>query len=640
MRITYGREAFKKAKRSGLSGTEIQRCEKAIGQFRDNPHHPGLNFERLGSNSGQNHWSIRASQELRVILAIDQLRDSPEPSVLVANFGHHDPVYDWALRQGYYTPIDSGFAPEGDSQEGGSSASLQALTCFEEWQLYLHEDQKSLVNRGFGREARIRGGTGTGKTVIGLHRAARLGREHPEGKILVTSFHQVLVKRLKDTFAGFPDLPANVEFLTIFQLARRVLGPFAADRKMIDVAFEGALEEVVPGSSLETCSATYLREEIERVIKGRAATRDEYLDTDRFQRVGRQRAFKKRDRDACWKLSEVWDRYMSEAGTQNFPDVLIAAMELAEQSDSPKYRAVLIDEGQDVTAVGMRLLRAVVAGHPRNEVPANGLLLLEDRAQQIYPGGFRPAWAKLDFKGRSHRLEHGRRTTRQISLAAAAIRGQWLVDKSDEEDVAVHSEHYDHDGPMPCWIQVQPRREISEAARIVRQLIDQDGLEAQEIGVLMHRGNDTEECYDEFRKRGIQAVNLKGQSRTWNSDAKGVGVVTLDSCKGLEFRAVLILRLGRSLFPLTEDDRTDLAKRHGQERLNEEWEPPLDAEAREKLQLNLDRLYVGMTRACERLYLISSESPGSEIEEAREYLDWYDARRPFDLFSQHQQARA
>ena len=44
----------------------------------------------------------------------------------------------------------------------------------EEWMAFLHPDQAKLVRRSFSGPARIRGAAGTGKTVVGLHRAASL----------------------------------------------------------------------------------------------------------------------------------------------------------------------------------------------------------------------------------------------------------------------------------------------------------------------------------------------------------------------------------------------------------------------------------------------------------------------------------
>src|SRR5690625_182074 len=49
----------------------------------------------------------------------------------------------------------------------------------EEWMTFLHPSQAKLVRRNFNGPARIRGAAGTGKTVVGLHRAAYLARLQP-----------------------------------------------------------------------------------------------------------------------------------------------------------------------------------------------------------------------------------------------------------------------------------------------------------------------------------------------------------------------------------------------------------------------------------------------------------------------------
>src|SRR5262249_15477049 len=47
----------------------------------------------------------------------------------------------------------------------------------EQWQLFLHPDQRALVERSFTGPARLRGISGSGKTVVALHRARRLALE-------------------------------------------------------------------------------------------------------------------------------------------------------------------------------------------------------------------------------------------------------------------------------------------------------------------------------------------------------------------------------------------------------------------------------------------------------------------------------
>jgi hypothetical protein len=61
----------------------------------------------------------------------------------------------------------------------------------EEWMAFLHPEQAKLVRRSFSGPARTRGAAGTGKTVVGLHRAAYLARAST-GRIIVTTFVKTL----------------------------------------------------------------------------------------------------------------------------------------------------------------------------------------------------------------------------------------------------------------------------------------------------------------------------------------------------------------------------------------------------------------------------------------------------------------
>ena len=79
---------------------------------------------------------------------------------------------------------------------------------------------------------------------------------------------------------------------------------------------------------------------------------------------------------------------------------------------------------------------------------------------------------------------------------------------------------------------------------------------------------------------------------------------TYDRARGLEFRAVFLPRLGSSQFP--EDISDSTGEQHDSNH-------DQDLESR---QLELDRLYVAMTRAREHLLLIADEEPCEEIRRA------------------------
>ena len=67
---------------------------------------------------------------------------------------------------------------------------------FQEWQLFLHPNQRALVTRQFAGPARIRGLSGSGKTVVGLHRARYLAKRlltaNTNAHVLYTTFNKSL----------------------------------------------------------------------------------------------------------------------------------------------------------------------------------------------------------------------------------------------------------------------------------------------------------------------------------------------------------------------------------------------------------------------------------------------------------------
>ena len=89
---------------------------------------------------------------------------------------------------------------------------------------FLHPTQAALVRRSFNGPARIRGDAGTGKTVVGLHRAAYLARVHPHGKVLFTTFVKTLPAVMSNLLTRLaPNVAGRVEFVHVHGFAARVL---------------------------------------------------------------------------------------------------------------------------------------------------------------------------------------------------------------------------------------------------------------------------------------------------------------------------------------------------------------------------------------------------------------------------------
>ena len=102
----------------------------------------------------------------------------------------------------------------------------------EEWMIFLHPDQRTVVDRRFDGPAFVRGAAGTGKTVVALHRAAVLakrfvdspgweGRERPP--VLFTTFIESLPPVFENLYRRLPTgVDEAVEFISVQSLRTRL----------------------------------------------------------------------------------------------------------------------------------------------------------------------------------------------------------------------------------------------------------------------------------------------------------------------------------------------------------------------------------------------------------------------------------
>ncbi len=614
----YTEEFYKTlSDKSGLSRKNRERCCKTAKEFWQNCLDEkrsfrgapgllrrGLNLEKLQNKRG-NLWSIRVSNDEgapRIILAA--YREEDAKYWLFAAAGLHD-VYKRADKMDVvperdYKIVNQNIPDEklGEMLEGD----------FEEWMLWLYPEQKKYAEKRYRGAARIRGAAGTGKSVIGLHRAAYLATKYENdntpNRILVTAFHKSAVKNLEQLYRRMPECPPNVDFKTIHQIAHREAnfsGNLEKDDKEASRLFDVSWENIVEGSNIEKYGKPYIKEEIERVIHGREST-SEYLDTER---VGRKISLKRKEREIVWQLYEDWEEQMEKEDTFSFAKVLRHAMKRREENPVlPQYRAVIVDEAQDMTYVAIRLVRTLVAERG-NPIPENGLFLLEDLAQQIYAGGFRYSWSGIELDGDNLKTEvplpGNYRNSRCIFNAATEVRGKSLLvtEKShkNEDERASFPNCIREEGKKPDFRMVEKGKERPEILEIVKELTKK-GFKGEEIGILCRVNCDAKKVQQYLEQEGVKCQYLGAENEEQEIDS--IKITTFDSAKGLEFEVVIIPRIGKSEFPLLNKGR-EVEK--------------------EELQLELDRLYVAMTRPTKRLYLIADKEPCEAIMNAQDTFD-------------------
>lgn len=495
----------------------------------------------------------------------------------------------------------------------------------EDWMIFLHPDQRNAVRRRYSGPARVRGSAGTGKTVVGLHRAVWLanrnlrlrrdqanqlsGLQKETKPVLFTTYISTLSPVLEALYLRMPDAAAGeVDFRNVdklaFWLCRRTGETINLDTRATNEAFKVAHEQVITKESplgSKGLSEQYLQEEIRTVIKGRALeTVDEYRE---IPRIGRKVALGRRQRAQVWELRETWDAEMARREVFDFPDVILRALHHALQLAEPLYSAVIVDEAQDLTLAGLQLLRALVNAPHHSQDGPDGLLILGDGAQRIYPGGFNLRRAGVEVRGRTTVLDVNYRNTSPIINAAMAVAGG-----SEIEDLEETYRRGDQlarvarQGPRPRLIRA---RDYDDQIRVIVDMIREmaawdDPIKPGDTAVLAPWNNDVKKISTMLNKEsGLRVQNLGSYDGRPNPKVK---VGTYFRAKGLEFKAVFLPFLNMGKYP-----------RRGWGKSPEEVE--------EMRNLDISALFVAMTRARDVLVLLHNGDPSRALAPVLQHFD-------------------
>ncbi|MFD3695198.1 UvrD-helicase domain-containing protein [Streptomyces sp. NPDC058646] len=471
--------------------------------------------------------------------------------------------------------------------EGLRDAALEAAmrAPIEQWMTFLHPDQVALVRRNWSGPARISGPAGTGKTVVALHRAAYLARR-TTGRILYVTFANNL-PRVQSTFLRTmaPAVADRVDFRSLHSWAQEFLQergiPVRLHGDKAETAFSLAWKHVGRESRLAELdpAPAYWHEEIDYVIKGRGLTRFEEYAT--LPRRRRKASLHRAHRQSVWELYEAYESLRGERGVHDFNDVLsLALAEASRERERPPYAAVIVDEVQDLTLVGVRLLHALVGDVP------NGLLLVGDGQQTVYPGGFRLTDAGIDIRGdRGQVLRTNYRNSKQILDAALTVVADDAFEDLDgmrtpgRRDVDLTY----HDGDVVRVTRTTLEAHDTELLDALRSLPDGALADTALLCPSMRAVGHYQRL---LSQAGVPVCQLE------HYDGRPVDAVKLGTyrrAKGLEFKNVFLPQHDAALANGTQGDTAG-----GKE---------MPETAREREELLRSQLFVAMTRARDLLWL-------------------------------------
>jgi len=489
--------------------------------------------------------------------------------------------------------------------ENAEELALALEYPWERWTIFLHPTQRQYVERDYNGPARVAGTAGTGKTVVALHRAAWLARNHPDARVLLTTFSPSLAANLSvklDRLVSEPSVRQriDVETLTdaVLRMHEEIIGPpkLVSDERLSGIVAVAGTEE---GTSL---TPGFVEAEWREVVDAwNLKTWGSYRDVPR---LGRKTRLGLKQRETLWAVFDRVRDQLTAQGLMTVPMVL-DAIAMAMPAGRPRYDYAIVDEAQDLGVAQLRFLAALGAGRD------DALFFSGDLGQRIFQTPF--SWRSLgvDVRGRSFILRVNYRTSHQIRRQADRLLPRSLADVDGVAE--------DRRGVLSVFDGAPPKiqtcdsveDEANQVSAWITRLITQ-GVAPGEIGIFVRSKPEL--------ARAIQAAS--STQRKWAQIDSSVGdhgdaisVGTMHLAKGLEFRAVAVMACDDVVVP-------------NQERVESVTD---EADLEEVYNTERHLLYVACTRARDHL-MVSGVRPASEFLD--DLLELRRSKMPSRTFSQ------
>ena len=188
---------------------------------------------------------------------------------------------------------------------------------WEKWTVFLHPEQRQLVEHDYAGPARVSGSAGTGKTIVALHRAVHLARTQPEARVLLTTFSDALANalhtKLKRLVGNEPCLAERIDVHSLNALALRL---HKAQRGPVQLASRDAVRELLRAASqaagAHKFSLHFLLTEWEQVVDAwQLESWEAYRDV---ARLGRKTRLPESQRRILWSIFDRTRGGLKEQG--------------------------------------------------------------------------------------------------------------------------------------------------------------------------------------------------------------------------------------------------------------------------------------------------------------------------------------
>ena len=459
---------------------------------------------------------------------------------------------------------------------------------WDQWTVFLHPSQLSIVERKFSGPARVAGSAGTGKTVVALHRAVHLANSNPDAKVLLTTFSKTLASslssKLRCLIGDSEDLNSRIQVHGIREIGRELYTELfgAPVIAMQDQVFQ-TLEEVSTNSPDNKFSQKFLQAEWSDVVDAwQLRDWESYRDV---KRLGRKKGLGESQRKVLWGIFESVFVKLEQSGLVTSAGMLDRLSRHYADNPAP-FDFAVVDEAQDISVPELEFLAEAINKRP------DALFFAGDLGQRIFQSPF--SWKALgvDVRGRSQTLRINYRTSHQIRSCADQLLPPNLADVDGNSENRTNTVSVFNSPPPVIELYETPEEESEAIGAMIKQLVA-DGFQPHEIGIFIRSRKQLSRAQDSVAVAGLEWAELNNDALE-SSDSVAIGRMHL--AKGLEFRAVFVIACDDEAIPLQSrieavTDESDLEEVYNTER---------------------HLLYVACTRARDRL-VISGMKPASEF---------------------------
>lgn len=515
-----------------------------------------------------------------VYSALELLAEGESYSDVLSLFSQPSKEGDGTISSALRSGRSDGFKILDDNEE--LKKMLEAP--LEKWRVFLHPDQKKLVDRDFSGPARVSGEAGTGKTVVAMHRTKYLLGKGNE--VLFVTFTKNLVGDIEEnlkTILSMSDIK-RLEVESVDSVLYDFMKKNCPDKRIVynekelNQYWEAAIKNA--GAYSLNLKPAFFKSEWELI-----ATPMEELESIKYLSVNRKGRGVRLDREGRLKVWRVFEEYMAlleKDGKMDSSYAFYKARQILKKAGKGPYDSIVIDEGQDISVNAYKFLRRYAGEeHP------NDLFIAGDSRQRIYKHKAVLSKCGINVVGRSSILRVNYRTTEETrEFACKVLEGEDYEKNGEFASCRLTSSLTSGDKPL-----VKNFASFGEQMDFVKKEIQsliESGAKLEDICLTARSNAEVSKTKSELKEMGIACTEIAANEGD-DMNVPGIRVATMHRIKGLEFRYVFLLSVneGTGYASLIEDGSEE--------------------EDNELIEKSL--LYVALTRASIKAYVLSYEKP-------------------------------